>query len=335
MISRRTVLEQLLLLAGGVLVPACGATPAPVAPKPADVPPPIKLPPLQELLPAASLSWMLMARPQEFSCIPSLDAGMRHLVSAARRQLFEHVTGVRIDTIKHLVVGSYPDSTVFLLDGVPDPIAAERKYRERLITQVTRSVFRHDVVVLRGKTAGGEKRSMAALGAETVAIEAGSWLHGRVACLYAMGKLQRAPRALEAPDVGMLLQRVGDPPLVGIAPGPFEGEWEQAMHGVLGATTAALGAVRPDKDGTMRVRVLLAGEWGADKDRAVARLQETWNDISRSAFGSLTGLDHPVEPLRTESEAGVIGISIALDGARFVDGLYHAVSAEARDIMRL
>lgn len=334
--TRRAFVQQLALLAAAVLAPACAGTRPPNPPRVSPPPPePLALPPLPELLTSASLDWLILARPKEFTRYPELDQGIRRLVPDARRAVFEHAFGIRIDAIEHLVVGSYPGSTIFLVDHVPDPLLAERLYRERLMTDVTRSVRRHDLVITRGKNALGEKRCVAAMGKETVAIESGSWLHTRVAALYAEGKLHRAPRALELTEVRALLDHVGDAPLLGIAPGPFEGEWEQALHGLLGVCTAAIAAVRPVGGGTLDAKFALAGDWGQQPSEALERLDKGWNDLSRSSFGKLTGLNAPIAPPRTATGPGLIELSVTLNGAQLADGLYTAVSAEARDIMRL
>jgi len=333
-IPRRALLQQLVLLAGGVALGACASSVA----KPPQAPPapePLRLPPLPDLVAAASLMWIVIARPKELTSVPSLAPGIQRLAPDSRRALFERASGIRIDRIDRVVVASYPDSTLFLLEGgVRDPLLVERLFRERWMTDVTRSVRRHDLVIARGKTATGSKRSLAALGSKTVAIESGSWLHAKVAALYAEGKLHRAPRALELPDVPMLVERLGDAPLLAIAPGPFEGDWQRALRGVLGVCTAAAGSVRPDKDGTLRTQLLFAGDWTSKPDKAIEHLLASWQDLSQSSFGRLTGLDTPREPPRTQADARIIGVSVDLDGAKLVDGLYAAVSAEARDITR-
>ncbi len=333
--SRRLFLQQLGLLASAVLAPACAATTAPPPPAAPLAAPPLQLPALPDLLTSASLTWLLIARPQEFTRFAELDRGARRLIPDARRALFEHASGIRIDAIEHLVIAAYPDSTIFLLDPVPDPLLAERRFRDRLMSDVTRSVLRHDLIITRGRNGLGNKRALAAMGAHAVAIESGSWLHTRVAALYAQGKLHRAPRALELPDVRMLLHRLGDAPLLAVAPGPFEGEWQHALHGLLAGCTAAAGAVRPSAGGVLHVQLELAGDWGPQPAAALDRLAASWNDLSHSSFGRLTGLDEPIDPVRTAGDVGVIGLSVTLQGARLLDGLYDAVRAEARDIMRL
>jgi len=326
---------QLAQLAGGLWWTAC-ASPAQRPPAgPSQAPDPIVVPPLPDLFAAAGLTWIVIAKPQAFTAIPGIDAGLARLVPPVRRRLFERATGIRIDSIRNLVAAGYRDATVFAVDGVPDPLASERLYRDRLMTDIARSARRHDVIITRGKTSSGEKRALVAMGSETVLIESGSWLHTRVAALYAEGKLLRAPRALDLPDVRMLIREAGDPPLVGVAPGPFEGEWHHALHGLLGVSTAGVAGVRPDQGGTLRCQFLLAGEWDKDEARATERLIESWNDIARSPFGTVTGLNEPEDPPKTRASARIVSLSVALNGVRFSQGLHDAVSAEARDLLRL
>jgi len=277
---------------------------------------------------------MVIAKPQAFTAIPGIDAGLARLVPPVRRRLFERATGIRIDSIRNLVAAGYRDGIVFAVDGVPDPLASERLYRDRLMTDIGRSARRHDVVITRGKTSSGEKRALVAMGSETVVVESGSWLHTRVAALYAEGKLRRAPRALDLPDVRMLLREAGAPPLVAVAPGPFEGPWHDALHGLLGVCTAGVAGVQPDRAGILRCQFLLAGAWDKDEARATERLIQSWNDIARSPFGAVTGLNEPQEPPTTRAGARILSLSVALNGARFSQGLYDAVSAEARDLLR-
>jgi len=333
---RRVFLQQLALLAGAVALPACGATPAAVAPTPSPVlPPALRLPPLPDLVTGASLSWLLIARPKTFTAVPAIDAALRRLVPDNRRELFRRVSGIQLDRIEHLVVAAYPESTLFIVDGVADPLEAERLYRERLMSAVTRSERRYDLVLLRGKSASGTRRSLAAMGANVVAIEAGGWLHTKVAALYAEGRLKRTPRALELPDVRLLVDRFGDAPLTAFAPGPFEGEWRSALHGVLGVCTAIGASVRLGEGTAADVDFAFCGDWDGGMDQTLDRLVRSWDDIAQSSFGRLTGLSEPLVAPRTHFDQRVIGLSVTVDAARFAEGLFATVRAEARDLMQL
>lgn len=334
MVARRAVLQQLALLAGSFALSACGAAATSVVvPEPSL--PPLHLSPLSDLVTGAGLCWAIWGRPNDFTRLAPLNEPIASLLPEPRRALFAHATAIDINKIRNIVVASYPDSTLFLLDGVPSPIETERLYRERLMSGVTRTVHRADAILLRGVTASGEKRSLAALGKDVIALESGSGLHTKVAALYAEEKLKRTPRVRDLPDIAMLLARLGDAPLVAVAPGPFEGDWADAVHGVLGACTAAAACARPTPTGTILTQVLFAGRWGAQTEGALARISAAWQDLARSDFGKLTGLDRSVEAPRTMADDRVVGLEVALDGPRFFQGLHAAVSAEARDIMRL
>ncbi|MCU0694694.1 MAG: hypothetical protein MUF54_25225 [Polyangiaceae bacterium] len=324
-------MAQLSVLLAAELLAACTEAPLPARAAPA-APPPLDLDPIEKLLPAAELRWVLTIDPQSWLRHPALTPGLSRLLTDARIAALEHSTAIDVSRLSRAVIAAYPRSTVYLLQGVSSPNLAVERFEKRMLTGVTRKVYRPDLIRLQGHGYNGRRRAIVSLGGQVVAIESGSALHTGVAALYALGRLSRAPRALAMLDIALLAQRFGDTPLFAVAIGPFQGTWAGAVHGVLRLCTAVGGCVRADDAGVLSASLLFVGEWGADAERALQRVSTSWEDLQHSSFGRLTGLDQLVAPMKTTQEAQLVGVHVRVSGPRLLDGLYTAVRAELREM---
>ncbi len=319
----------------GLWIAGCqpSAPPKVTAPPPSRVP--LTLEPLHGLAIGAGLRWIVLSTPQAVSRHPALAAGVARLVPPARRRAFLHLTGIDLDAVQHLVVAGYDRSVLFLMDGINNPLSTEETFRDRLVRDMTRTAYQPDAVWTHGKTASGDVRAVAAMAPNVVAVEGGDAFRSKVALLLALGRVRRSPRALDLSDMKSLLDELGDGPMQALAPGPFLGEWENALAGLLRVTSVVGARVRLADDGAMDLAVRLAGPWGDDATSASTILLERWFEVARSPVGRLLHLHELQAEPHVVDRADMIGLDARLDGVRFVDGLYDAVAADLGDILDL
>jgi len=295
---------------------------------------PLLLDPLEDLAPAAGLEWIVIASPREILASPALQPELGKLFPEFRFEAFHKSSAIDLRKAHRVVVASYHGSTLFVIGGVADPVEAERRFRQRLMRDIVRTEHREDVVQVAGRLANGEVRALAALLPDVVVIESGGTKYTKAVCLHALGKLKRSAPALQAPGMPGLVERLGKAPIRGFAPGPFQGEWEKGLHGLLGAATGAAGAVRITPVGTLQASFAVAGDWGDRAEAASLRLEHSWNDLASSGFGRLTDLEKPVRPALPTHAPDAASLTVEVDAHRFLEGLRAAVSARIEEIMQ-
>lgn len=295
---------------------------------------PLLLDPLEDLAPAAGLEWIVIASPQEILASQALQPELGKLFPEFRFDALLRSSAIDLRKVRRVVVASYPTSTLFVIGGIADPVEAERRFRQRLMSDIVRTEHRDDAVQVTGKLGSGETRALAALQPDVVVIESGGTRYARAACLHALGKLKRSPAALQAPGLPRLVERLGKAPIRAFAPGPFQGDWERGLHGLLGAAIAAAGAVRITPVGTLQASFAVAGDWGDRAEAASLRLEQSWKDLADSGFGRLTDLENPVHAALPTHAPDTASLTVEVDAHRFLEGLRAAVSARIEEIMQ-
>jgi hypothetical protein len=332
--SRRQTLLALVALFGGAATGACaGQAPPPITPKP-KVNESLRIDPLEALAPAAGLEWLVLVEPQSILQAALLKTALDKLFPDFRLEAFLRSSAIDVRKLRRVVIASYPSSTLFVMSGVGDVFEAERRFRARLMTEVVRTTQRDDAVLVTGRLGNGQKRAMAVMQPDVVAIESGDHRRAKAAYFHAMGKLKRSVGALEAPGLSMLAKRLGQAPVLGFAAGPFDGEWKRGLHGILSAATAAGGAVRITPIGTLQGSFVVAGDWGPQAEAASQRISRSWDDLAASGFGKLTGLDEPVRPVLPTHAEDAAAITVEVNAEKFLEGLRAAVSAQISEIMQ-
>ena len=313
---------------------SCGPSAPPVRVVQPTLQQPLHLQPIEALAPAAGLQWVVIAEPQTIFNNEAVKPTLAKLFPQFRFDALERSSAIVVRKLQRVVIAQYGDSTLFVLQGVPDPMEAERRMRARLMSEVVRTVHRDDAVLLTGKLANGQRRAIVAMLPAVVVIESGEDRHAKAAYFHGLGKLKRSPGVLQAPGVAELARRFGPAPVLGFAPGPFEGEWARGLHGLLGAAEGVGAALRLTPIGTLQGSFVVAGDWGARAEAASQRVMRSWEDLAQSGFGRLTGLNEPVRaPLPTHAPDAA-SLTVEVDAQRFLEGLHNAVSAQVGEIMK-
>jgi hypothetical protein len=337
MISRRDSLA--LLGAAGIAACTPYRGPAdPIAP-PASAPPALRLDPLVDIVSGVGLQWLVQAKPREFLADDELAMALQSIVSPARVEAFaQRYGGVDVSQAREVVLAGYSGASLALARVSIDPARIEAAFSERAIAIEGRAV-EADVVRLWGSV-DGAREQIAIFGRQGVALESGRLGPLRAAVYFAQGKLHRSQPALHTEPLATVAQRIGEAPLRGFAPGPFEGAWAAGLGGLLRAATAAAGAARLSRPAVhaaplLRARFVLAGNWGADAAAAGERFAAAFRVLAEDPVGRLLGVDRPLEPPHVSVDPTALALDVALEPFAFVHGLRAATGASLPEILGL
>jgi len=296
---------------------------------------PLQLEPLTDLAIGAGLQWIVVASPQDLARHKVLSQSFARFIPPTRRHIFHRLTGIDLDAMQRLVVAGYERSVLFLMNGMFDPRATEEVFHNRFLQNGSRKVYRPDAVWSHGIVAGNEVRAIAALSPNVIAVEGGQAFRSKIALLLALGRLHRSPRAFDLPDMKRVYGELGDGVGACPGPGPFEGDWQKALGGMLGVTSVIGARVRLLDDGQMNLAIRLAGSWQGDEKRAAAILLDRYGDMTNSSIGKLLHLHEPtLEPSPFE-RPDLVGVDVQLDGIRCLGGLYDVIAADLGDMLSL
>lgn len=328
------------------LAAGCGGGGA-QAPKPAAALPALHVAPVSDVIPAAHLAWLILARPRDLAGRSDLIPAVRELVSEERLDLFAKRNGVDLRAIDELAVARYADSTLYVARARVEPLRVEAAFTLHLREVGGRAVDRRGdaegQIVRTWGEAGGEGEQLAILGTLGVALEQGKLGNVRAVELFAEQRLKKAAPALRTPLLARAAELVGDAPLRAFAPGPFEDG--RGLGGLLAATTGVAVAVRfpapratPGRAATTttpaEVTVALLGAWKADGPAAAERLLAVYGTLSGSSLGSLCGLDYPLRAPQVRNEPDAIVLDVTVDALAATRGLHAAVDGQVAEIMR-
>ena len=167
-----------------------------------------------------------------------------------------------------MAVAGHGPATLGLARLPVEPWRVETAFAARARTVEGRAVERG--VTRFWGTVGDEREQVALFGRDGVGIEFGGLGPLQAAIYFAQGRLKRSLPALRAEPLAAAAALLGEAPLRGFAPGPFEADWARGLGGLLG----------PPRPWGVRVRAaplagrhwscawLLTGAWGADASAA-------------------------------------------------------------------
>jgi hypothetical protein len=187
-------------------------------------------------------------------------------------------------------------------------------------------------------TVGDEREQVATFGHDGVGIEFGGLGPLQAAIYFAQGRLKRSLPALRAEPLAAAAAQLGEAPLRGFAPGPFDADSAGAFGGLLAGATAL--AVRLRAGGRaagggepLRLQLLLTGAWGADAPAAAKRFEASFRLLAVDPLGRLTGLDRPVDGPVATSAPDALALDVALDPVTMSRGLRAIAGAPLAEIM--
>jgi hypothetical protein len=183
----------------------------------------------------------------------------------------------------------------------------------------------------------GERQQVAMLGRDAVAVEWGRFGPLQAACYFAQGKLHRSHPALRSDPLSAAADRLGDAPVRGFAPGPFEGPWAAGLGGLLRAATALGAAARTVEvagaDPALELTLVLLGTWGDSWSAAAERLGAAFSVLSEDPFGRLTKLNRPRSGPAVTGDPAALRLVVAVDPVALARGVRDATDASVAAMM--
>lgn len=315
-------------------------------PKPPPLPPP-KPPepdraigPLSGLLTGAGLQWLVLVKPARLAAIEWLQQPLGRILKRERLALLARTTGIDVRRCAELTLAGYQDDVVaYLVRHRSDQTLVERRFRERLTSDVQRAEIDRQLLGLWGNI-GTKPHGFAALGPDVAAFQYGGDKKrgpARIALLYAQGKLKKVPTALGGRWLGAAHRALGDAPAKLLLPGPFEDEMAAGLRGLLGGATALGAALTPTRSNSLRFDAVLTGSWPMDAprgERPLDYLRAAWLDLEKSDLGHLLHLHEPLSEPLLSAGAHDLGVAVELDAAKLFDGLAAATLDDVREFMR-
>lgn len=333
--ERRSFMLGLLTLA----VAACSSTSVVEAPKP--VLPPLKIDQLESLATSAGLVWVVRARPRKVAETPFLIPSIGRIVPEKNFDAFRQRTGLDPRQLSEVLLLRYGDALLGaeaqIVRHNADPAQVERCFFQRLTKDAHRQEDRPDLVRVSG-IIGQTSHAFARLGRDVAVYQQrGEPERGpaRIASLSALGKLPKAKRLLDKGQLGALMARFGEAPIVGVALGPFDDEWKKAARGLLEIATGVGAAARPTARENIGFAFAIVAEFGDGAGKAGELLRAAWDDVAMSTMGHLLGVDRPIEPPIVATDTGVVTLAVEVEPGRLAEGLRALAENDLEAIMRL
>jgi hypothetical protein len=307
-------------------------------PKSATPAEPVVIKALTDLLPGAPLRWVVTASPSSLLGVDWLKPSLARVLRDDRLDLLSQATGLDPRALEEACLASVGprDTTLYLARHHGDALRIERLFRQRLTSGEKRSVDNEQLVRVTGNI-GRQPHAFIALGQTVVGFQYGGDVDrgpARIALLYAARKLARVPTVAQDGLLGPLLAELGQAPVRGLLPGPFDVELAKGARGLLAAATAVGAAMTPTERRSLALVVLIDGDYQSDPSRALGTMRSAWSDVAQSDLGHLLGLHEPRTEPTLSAAPGRLRLEVELAPETLFAGLAAATMDNIREIMR-
>jgi hypothetical protein len=180
----------------------------------------------------------------------------------------------------------------------------------------------------------GKPRGFISLDRQIIGVAEGDLTLSRIAVAYALGKLKKTPSALRGAALSTLPKPEEDALATFYVPGPFDGEWSRAAHGVLAAALAVALSVNAVQDGYLRLTLYVSGEWGGAGPAAAEELKRAFDELAATATGKLFALER-ARAVTSSFHPQYLTLSAELPLDPLARGLRAAVVADVWEILDL
>jgi hypothetical protein len=288
--------------------------------------------PLSDFISAASLRWLVLARPQQILADPELGPAILQIVASRRFDAFAESSGVDLRALPSGAVAGFPYATLYLAQ-VPDGIAerARASFSDRLVAGAVTKRPRASLVRITG-VVGQTPETLLTIDERAIAVAVGDPIQAKIAEAYAEERLKNSPTALRGAALSSLPDLYTNNSAVLLAPGPFADEWQRAAGGLLQSTVAVGIAAQPIGHGKIATTVCLSGAWGDSAKGAAARLSSAWTALAQSSTGRLFELPETAE-ITADPELLTLRVELAL--GPLVHGLQASVLSDVTQILSM
>jgi hypothetical protein len=301
--------------------------------------PSLHLSPVSDLVALGGLTFVVDARPRALFSHPAvIDAIATTLPEAELDAMARARGGLDVRSMEELSVAGYASTTLLLAHQVVNPAKVEAAFTTRVAGVFARTIDsraddpRTVLVRLAGAT-GKQHESLVIFGREAVGLALGEDAPLRASERFATRTLKKALPAWRGPPLDQLGAALGDGPLRAAAPGPFTGEWEHALGGLLGSASAVGGALTLEAD-VAKIEIVVTGPWGSRAKEAEARMAHAFDAVSASGLGRLLGLDHPATPIVLSSTPELVRFQVGVLIRPLVKGLFDATSSGIPEMLQ-
>ena len=287
-----------------------------------------------ELIPAAGLRWLLLARPHALLENEAFCGECSRLLPEARLRAFAARTGIELRKAVFGLIAGYDLATVYAVVATePVAPAAIAAFRDHL-RDGGRPARPHPRLQSVTGMAGEKPEALMTVGERVALVTVGDLTFARVIEAFALGRLERSPPALRGAALSKLPAFAEHATALAVlyVPGPFVGEWSHAVHGLLGSSDALSVTLAPAGAGAARFHVHLAGAFPPD---ASERLKTSWSELAESTTGRVLALDRPLAPPQIRVLPNRLELEILLETAPIAEGLHAVLSGEAWEILNL
>jgi hypothetical protein len=325
---------NLWMLSACAFACACATprTPVPHAPPPSARIAPLHRGPPSDFIPAASLRWLVLAKPHEILVEPELGPAILQIVSSRRLDAFAESSGVDLRQVTRGAVAGFPYATVYLAEVPAGAAAAAREhFGDRLLAGAVTKQPRPNLMRITG-VIGQTPETLLTVEDRILAVAVGDPLLAKIAEAYAEDRLKNSPSALRGSALSTLPDLAASNAAVLLAPGPFADEWRRAAGGLLESTVAVGVAVQPIGHGKIAATLCLSGAWQDSADAAASRLATAWTALAQSSAGHLFALTPTAE---VKATADLLTLTVELEIDPLVRGLKAAVLSDIADFLQL
>lgn len=287
-----------------------------------------------ELIPAAGLRWLLLARPHALLENEAFCGECSRLLPEARLRAFATRTGIELKKAVFGLIAGYDLATVYaVVTTEPVASAAIVAFRDHL-RDGGRLARPHPRLQRVTGMAGDKPEALMTVGDRVALVSVGDITFARVLEAFALGRLERSPTALRGAALSKLPAFAENASALAVlyVPGPFVGEWSHAGHGLLGSSDALSVTLAPAGAGAARFHLHLAGDFPPDAGK---RLETSWSELAESTTGRVLALDRPLAPPQIRVLSHRLELEIQLETAPIAAGLHALLSGEAWEILNL
>ena len=293
--------------------------------------------PLWDYAPAAGLRWLVIARPQAIAESKAYTKHLDEVVETGRLDAFQKASGLDLRRTSSVLIAGYDYGTLYLVssDGfTSDPV---ERFEQRLVSGPRRQFPTLGVQRVVGVVGNTPKLAFAEFNPQVIenhlvayAVEDTSL--ARVVELFARRKLSKSHPVFQSAALESSGPPTGRADVSIYFPGPFEGEWALAGHGLVASAAAIRGRVELSESGdAVTVALSAVGSW--DRAAAEQALELTLTDMQDSPLGTLLSFDKPVSPPRFEATEDRASLTIDLVLSDVVSGLKALVKDRVEEFL--